>query len=80
MKLFSFNVISYSNSKINFKDCNYAQKRIIYHSSFSKSGLYSTSCLINDDWYYIEDNTVNEERKFFIIGKPIIIILFYEKK
>jgi ubiquitin C-terminal hydrolase len=64
-------------SEFSFKKCNYMLKGIIYHRAFGKSGHYSASCYVNDDWYYFDDNYTNEERKSFINGKPII--LFYEK-
>jgi ubiquitin C-terminal hydrolase len=64
--------------QFNYKNNNYILKGIIYHRAFGKSGHFSASCYVNDDWYYFDDNYVNEERKSYIIGKPII--LFYEKK
>ena len=65
-------------TQFNFKNCNFILKGIIYHKAYGKSGHFSASCLVNGDWYYFDDNYVNEERKSSIIGKPIIF--FYEKK
>jgi ubiquitin C-terminal hydrolase len=60
---------------------NYNLKSTIYHSFDSSNiGHYTSTCLIDDKWYYFDDNKFYFSIEYIKYKEDNSILLFYEKK
>ena len=60
---------------------NYNLKSTIYHSFDSSNiGHYTSTCLIDDKWYYFDDNKFYFSKEYIKYKEDNSILLFYEKK
>jgi ubiquitin C-terminal hydrolase len=47
-------------SSYNYKQINYQLTNVIHHFGSYNSGHYTSSCLIDNNWYYFDDSTVRK--------------------
>jgi ubiquitin C-terminal hydrolase len=58
----------------------YNIKGVIYYSLFGKNnGHYTASCLINNKWYYFDDDTYTSSEEYVEYKGYNLVLLFYEK-